>query len=175
MARLKIKHQNYPKSMDPLMIPLCDALNSLPGVTTVDSCQGHLRNHMSVFMHIKSMHSIGIIARAVDQRYGCTKINWTLQTSITDTDDPLQFYLSSDRVYDDEILELRDIEVFIASIRLYCTSYFDKYFRGTERVRGMSIPDKDYKEFADAIAEADRKYSDNVGKKLSRRMLMYAM
>lgn len=31
----------YPPNMDPLIIPLCDAINSLPDTHTKFSCQGH--------------------------------------------------------------------------------------------------------------------------------------
>lgn len=32
---------NYPEDMDPLIIPLCDAINELPETQTKFSCQGH--------------------------------------------------------------------------------------------------------------------------------------
>lgn len=31
----------YPKDIDPEVVPLCDALNSIPGVETSYSCSGH--------------------------------------------------------------------------------------------------------------------------------------
>jgi hypothetical protein len=34
-------NQAYPATMDPECIPLCDALNALPGIRTTESCCGH--------------------------------------------------------------------------------------------------------------------------------------
>jgi hypothetical protein len=42
----------YPEDMDQECIPLCDAMNSLPGIKTVSSCCGHGVKHFGIFFTI---------------------------------------------------------------------------------------------------------------------------
>jgi len=39
---------DYPSDMDVECIPLCDALNSLPGIQTSESCCGHGSHNFGV-------------------------------------------------------------------------------------------------------------------------------
>ena len=54
---------NYPPSMDKECIPLCDALNLLPGVTTIESCCGHSKDNFNVFFTVDSLKALGSLVQ----------------------------------------------------------------------------------------------------------------
>lgn len=43
----------YPEDMDHECVPLCDALNALPGVRTVESCCGHIDQPFRVWFRVE--------------------------------------------------------------------------------------------------------------------------
>ena len=55
----------YDDRMDPECIALCDALNSLPGIRTYESCCGHGRYEFMVFFWAKEVENLGPILRAI--------------------------------------------------------------------------------------------------------------
>lgn len=55
----------YHDGMDPECIALCDALNSLPGIRTYESCCGHGRREFMVFLWAKEVENLGPILRAM--------------------------------------------------------------------------------------------------------------
>ena len=65
------KDGQYPPDMDKDMIPLCDALNSLPGVRTFFCCSGHGRGNEGEFyicMGCSNMRSLKRVIRAFSRR-----------------------------------------------------------------------------------------------------------
>lgn len=48
----------YPAGMDIECIPLCDALNALPGIRTFESCCGHGRGPFRVFLTAESLKDL---------------------------------------------------------------------------------------------------------------------
>ena len=61
------KDGQYPPDMDKDMIPLCDALNEMPGVRTFFCCSGHGRGREGefyIFMGCSSVKSLRRITRA---------------------------------------------------------------------------------------------------------------
>ena len=65
------KDGQYPSDMDKDMIPLCDALNSLPGVRTFFCCSGHGRGNEGefyIFMGCSNMRSLKRVIRAFSHR-----------------------------------------------------------------------------------------------------------
>ena len=55
----------YPLDMDKDMIPLCDALNSLPGVRTFFCCSGHGRGNKGEFYVMMGCSSVRSLKRVV--------------------------------------------------------------------------------------------------------------
>lgn len=49
---------NYPSSMDAECIPICNALNALPGIRTVESCCGHGEHPHRVFFTAQAVESL---------------------------------------------------------------------------------------------------------------------
>ena len=65
------KDGRYPPDMDKDMIPLCDALNSLPGVRTFFCCSGHGRGNEGEFyisMGCSSMQSFRRVVESFNVR-----------------------------------------------------------------------------------------------------------
>ena len=65
------KDGQYPPDMDKDMIPLCDALNALPGVRTFFCCSGHGRGNEGEFyicMGCSNARSLKHIVRAFSRR-----------------------------------------------------------------------------------------------------------
>lgn len=62
----------YDGRMDPQCIDLCDALNSIPGIRTVNSCCGHNKHSYCIWFNIdrKKVRFLTVVARVFDRRYG---------------------------------------------------------------------------------------------------------
>lgn len=72
------KDGQYPSDMDKDMIPICDALNSLPGVRTFFCCSGHGRGYEGEFyicMGCSSTPSMKRILRAFDHEVNDSSYN----------------------------------------------------------------------------------------------------
>lgn len=54
----------YPDDMDPECVPLCDALNMLPGIRTTSSCCGHGEREFTVFFAADTVAALVPIANA---------------------------------------------------------------------------------------------------------------
>ena len=69
--KTKSRFTYYPNDMDKDMIPICDALNSLPGVRTFFCCSGHGRGNEGEFyisMGCSNMRSFKRIAKCFNIR-----------------------------------------------------------------------------------------------------------
>lgn len=64
---MKTMSIDYGPCMDREMVRLCDVLNSLPGIHTVESCAGHGGRPMRVLFACKSLAKV---QHEVDIRYG---------------------------------------------------------------------------------------------------------
>jgi len=88
----------YDGMMDKECIPLCDAINNIPGLRTVGSCSGHGKNPFRIYMEGKSVQhrNFLILMRALDRRYG-GPWEWQIQLITTDmTEDPMRVLISSE-------------------------------------------------------------------------------
>ena len=54
---------HYPPDMDKECIRLCDALNELPGITTIESCCGHGRDMFRIFFDADSLKDLGVMVQ----------------------------------------------------------------------------------------------------------------
>lgn len=88
----------YDKRMDAECIPLCDAMNSIKGIRTVESCCGHGKTSFDVWFKLdkKYFENLHIIARITCIRYGGFS-NWTCTPYCDDIykSNKLTFELSS--------------------------------------------------------------------------------
>jgi hypothetical protein len=77
----------YDRYMDKQCIPLCDAINSIPGLETACSCCGHNKESFQIWFHLSDRRKIRfltIISRVFDRRYGGI-IGWSCYLDNNDT------------------------------------------------------------------------------------------
>jgi len=67
-----------PPDMDSEVVALCKALNSLPGIVTVESCCGHGRYPFRIWFDVSDFKSLGLscLARCTCFRYYTYKPGW---------------------------------------------------------------------------------------------------
>lgn len=120
MERFSNSYQ-YDGNMDKEVIPLCNAINSLPGLLTIDSCCGHGKGVFSIFFKCNKESSRGLffLTRCCDKRY--FKHNWVITLSVGDViiDGvlPTIFCLTSfdkgQRAYDQAVDLLHNMELHL--------------------------------------------------------------
>lgn len=76
----------YPKDIDKQCIPLCDALNFIPSIRTLESCCGHGKDSFKIWFTIKKIKYLTVIGRVFDRRYGGIE-GWVCEVSNTDISD----------------------------------------------------------------------------------------
>lgn len=65
-----MKKITYTGNMDEEVIELCNAMNSLPGIETSESCSGHGKRSLIVFFKVhKKQTGLFFLARCTDRRY----------------------------------------------------------------------------------------------------------
>jgi hypothetical protein len=72
----------YKGKMDEQCIEICDAMNSIDGVETFESCSGHSKHTFRIFFTITNSRGVYAVLRANDPRYGGP--NWKCEASTTD-------------------------------------------------------------------------------------------
>ncbi len=86
MLKLKsnIKHDGR---MDKDVIELCEAINALPALQTIESCSGHGRTPFSIFFKCDgtSMEGLFFLTRCIDRRYFQHGHLWSINLSVGDT------------------------------------------------------------------------------------------
>lgn len=81
----------YPNDMDEECIPLCDALNALPGIKTHESCCGHGKDaHRVFFMADTIEHLLPILLRTTSSGWH-VEVHSAISTS--DMSDVVSFML----------------------------------------------------------------------------------
>lgn len=124
----EIKYDVY---MDKECIPLCDALNQLPGVKTFESCCGHLQRRYAIWLYTANPYSMAVIARAFDKRYVPTSIMWDVKIETIDIERTPQFCIgiySSDIFHDYEMM-MKDVKELVESIEYWKQPEFYDHFK----------------------------------------------
>lgn len=79
-----IKKYKYDGKIDPEIIYLCDAMNALPGIQTINSCCGHGAGPFTIWFRVTSDKGIFFLARCVDRRYWKYGYLWKIEISVGD-------------------------------------------------------------------------------------------
>ena len=75
----------YDNNMDIECRPLCDVLNSIPGITTISSCCGHGKDPFTIFFHAREVLDLYWIARQLSHNYGnFCRLGWRLEPMVED-------------------------------------------------------------------------------------------
>lgn len=82
--------------MDAECVELCDALNSIKGIVTTESCCGHNYQTYKIFFKCSDLLGLRFIQSCIDNRYWEHGQKWDIKTQISDVGpDPLDFLLES--------------------------------------------------------------------------------
>ncbi len=82
--------------MDAECVDLCDTLNSIKGIQTVESCCGHNYQPYCIFFKCFDLAALRFIQSCIDERYWQHGSDWKITTYISDTGpEPLNFLLES--------------------------------------------------------------------------------
>lgn len=86
MKGLKLYNpQLYGDDMDIECIDLCDALNAIPGIATMESCCGHGSHQFMVFFRVTDQKGLFFLTRCVDRRYWKYGYLWKIELSVGDS------------------------------------------------------------------------------------------
>ena len=122
----------YTGQMDKECIELCDTLNGLKGVKTVESCCGHLKERYAIWMRCNNFYSLAILARCIDDRYSSGV--WELTAETTDRTEKyfstVCFVLRSKETFDNEKQRSEAIDELIIIIKYWSTSLFYNHLKG---------------------------------------------
>lgn len=125
---LKLRNNyKYEGKMDEEIVELCNALNALPGIYTIESCSGHGEKPIQIWFKCDGdMEGLFFITRCVDNRYFKYGRNWMISLEVADT------------MRDDGILPtifmLKSVDEFTAEI----TKGEEAYKQANEIVKNMN-------------------------------------
>ena len=82
--------------MDKECIKICDALNKIKGVETLESCCGHGKQPFSVWLKCNNSKQLFPLIRQISHNYADN--NWHCEAELTDMENrPVIFHLYSDK------------------------------------------------------------------------------
>jgi hypothetical protein len=91
--------------MDKECVDLCDTLNSMKGIKTVESCCGHNDRPYRIFFKCYDLSALRFLQSCIDNRYWGYGDEWRITTYISDAGpEQLTFVLESKSSNLDEIL-----------------------------------------------------------------------
>lgn len=104
---LKPERITYIGNMDKECIELCDALNSIDAIQTIESCCGHDNEPFQIWFSLdfktsSAEKSLFFLTRCMDRRYWKHGHKWSLSMTVGDSYDgqhlPAHFHISSNKV-----------------------------------------------------------------------------
>jgi hypothetical protein len=121
----------YLGKMDKECIALCDALNELEGVRTVESCCGHLKNVYSIWLRTTNIYSLSLIARSLSRRYSGTTQEFKIEVESEDAGYPVfSYYLHSKEPYKNFEDMNYDTKKLIENLEYWKQDLFKDHFNG---------------------------------------------
>ena len=120
------KYIEYPDDMDKECIKLCTVLNGLPGVDTVESCCGHLKEPYNIWFHCDKIDVISRLGRCLERNYSDGK--WELVVDSCDVAPFGFFWLRSKKRFRTEKSMNKSVSSLIDSIYYWFDDRFDEYF-----------------------------------------------
>ena len=88
-------HKGDRDFMDSECVDLCDSLNSIVGITTLESCCGHNYHPYCIWFSCDSVEPLTFIQSCIDRRYWEYGDQWYIEPVISDTKPFLNFILRS--------------------------------------------------------------------------------
>ena len=152
MKLLDIKTlEPLPFDMDAECIDLCNILNTLPGITTFESCCGHYRNRYNIWFFCNNIDTLSRLGKATERNYSDNK--WEVVVDSTDTTPYGVFWLRSKEPFKtpDEMNE--SVQNLIKNIQHWFDDRFDNYFLGHQSIENTKPHWIDVKNLPDAGME----------------------
>lgn len=75
---------NYDNDMDPEVINICNALNSLPGIKTSESCSGHNKEGIRIWFTVTDFVGLFFLSRCINNRYWKFGNSWNITLDVGD-------------------------------------------------------------------------------------------
>lgn len=73
------------EKFDNELVPICNALNSLPGIRTTECCSGHNIHKPLIFFRVTNPAGIFFLTRCKDRRYWKYGHKWNIELQVGDT------------------------------------------------------------------------------------------
>ena len=121
-----------PFDMDDECIELCNVLNTLPGVTTFESCCGHYKHPYHIWFFCNSIDTLSRLGRSVERNYSDDR--WEIVVDSTDTSPYGVFWLKSKEPFSTPKEMKESIDKLIYNINYWFNDQFDNYFLGQQHI-----------------------------------------
>jgi len=86
----------YPKNMDKECISLCEAINNVPGLHTIESCCGHGKEPFRIWFHVEFPDDLPVLLYYCDPCH--VGFTWRCTVSTDCAMSPVHFMLESEAV-----------------------------------------------------------------------------
>lgn len=117
---------DYPFDMDKECVEICDILNTLPTVSTIESCCGHLKGCFNVWFFCDNVGVLSRLGRAVERNYSDGK--WEVVVDSTDSHPYGVFWLRSKKPFKTKKELKMSLEGLKTNILYWFRNEFDNYF-----------------------------------------------
>lgn len=115
-----------PFDMDNECIDLCNLLNTLPGVTTFESCCGHCKRQYSIWFFCNNINTLSRFGKATERNYSDNM--WEVVIDSTDTHPYGVFWLRSKKPFSSPVEMGKSVDNLMKNIRHWFKDEFDNYF-----------------------------------------------
>ena len=126
----------YDDYMDREVIPLCNAMNSLPGIETFESCCGHGDHPARIFFTVENTKTgLFFLARCTDNRYWEHGHQWSIIVSVADCYENSNlpvYYLLESTIKGNSVYEQMESLVENLNEHLNHTAFLDLYELDTQ-------------------------------------------
>jgi hypothetical protein len=121
------KAKAYDGYIDEECIELCDKLNSLSSVETLESCCGHCKNPYMIFFKCYDFIRLGKLYRCVNRNYSDGK--WRIEVFGSDVQPCYEFILTSKEPFNSKEEMTESVNNLIENIDYWENPIFDDYFK----------------------------------------------
>lgn len=145
--KLLYNKTTLPSDMDQECIDLCNLLNTLPGVTTFESCCGHCKYRYHIWFFCSSIDTLSRLGRATSGNYSDDE--WEIIIDTTDTNPYGVFWLRSKSPFPNNEEMMNSVKALMNNILYWFKDEFDNYFLGSQNTEDTTPKWVDVKQLPD--------------------------
>ena len=112
--------------IDDECLEICYAMNSLPGVSTIESCCGHYKDPYRIWFKCTNSVSLAILSRVVCRRYSTGK--FVIKVGGSDVCPRNEFLLESVKTFKCPDEMEKEIEIFLDNFKHWTDDAYKDYF-----------------------------------------------